>query len=171
MLSLAERRAATQEPTKRKGDDSDLGLASRRDSGLAATRLEPAWVLHRRGRGPKTPECEGEVTQGPWRRGATRCCKLSRQLQACDGRDRLEHLLPLFLGGPSWTYVHHLALEARHRHRLVPFTFCQGFRYCSLWCHYAWRHRFGSAVSRALEVGPLRFLTPSGCMHDCATSK
>ena len=36
--------------------------------------------------GPKTLVCEGEGTQGPQRRGATGCCRVSRQLQACCGR-------------------------------------------------------------------------------------
>ena len=36
----------------------------------------------KQGGGPRTPVCEGEGTQGPWRRGATACCSLSRQLPA-----------------------------------------------------------------------------------------
>ena len=44
--------------------------------------LKPAWVLHQ-GKGPQRPQvCEGEGTQEPWRRGATGCCRLSRQLLA-----------------------------------------------------------------------------------------
>ena len=38
-------------------------------------------IAHKGG-GPKTPMCEGEGTQGPWRRGATAGCRLSRQLLA-----------------------------------------------------------------------------------------
>ena len=34
---------------------------------------------------PKTSVCEFEGTQGPWRRGATGCCRLSRQLLARHG--------------------------------------------------------------------------------------
>ena len=56
--------------------------------------LEPAWVLHQ-GEASKTPVCEGEGTQGPWRRGATGCCRLSRQLLARCGRARPEHLIRL----------------------------------------------------------------------------
>ena len=40
-------------------------------------------VSAQKGRSPKSPVCEGDGTQGPWRRGATGCSKLSRQLQAC----------------------------------------------------------------------------------------
>ena len=39
------------------------------------------WHLcKKRGGAPKTPACEGEGTQEPWRRGATGFCRLSRQL-------------------------------------------------------------------------------------------
>ena len=38
-----------------------------------------AGIEPRRG-APKTPLCEMEGTQGPWRRGATACCRLLRQL-------------------------------------------------------------------------------------------
>ena len=33
------------------------------------------------GKGPKEPSVRGEGTQEPWRRGATGCSMLSRQLQ------------------------------------------------------------------------------------------
>ena len=42
--------------------------------------LLPAWVLHQGEEPSKTPLRERERTQGPWRRGATCCCRLLRQL-------------------------------------------------------------------------------------------
>ena len=42
--------------------------------------LLPAWVLHQGEEHPKTPLREREGTQGPWRPGATGCCRLLRQL-------------------------------------------------------------------------------------------
>ena len=56
--------------------------------------LEPVWIASIiRGGDPKTPLREGEGPRGPWRRGATGCCRLSRQLQGA----LLEHL-PCFVG-------------------------------------------------------------------------
>ena len=60
------------------GDDSDPGLASRRERGLTAPKrgtLEPAWALHTR-----------EGARRPWRRGATGYCRLSRQPLVRHGR-------------------------------------------------------------------------------------
>ena len=43
--------------------------------------LEPAWIASIiRGGDPKTLLREREGTQGPWRRGAIRCCRLLRQM-------------------------------------------------------------------------------------------
>ena len=70
MLSLAvprwkrvthERRAATQEPTKREGDDSDPGLPTRSESSLTAKvtkgTLVTAWAASTpfEGKGPENP--------------------------------------------------------------------------------------------------------------------
>ena len=67
-----------------KGDDSDPGLASRRERGPTATRFQKVLSYQRgcctKGRGQKKPLREREGTQGPWRRGATCCCRLLRQL-------------------------------------------------------------------------------------------
>ena len=97
--------AATRKPTKREGDDSDPGLASRRDSFLTATRLRKEVLSNQRGlpertkeeRAPKTRVSMGKGPAGPWRRGAFRSCRLSRQLLPCCGwqarEDRPAHLL------------------------------------------------------------------------------
>ena len=67
------------------GDDSDPGLASRRERGLTANKritLEPAWTAaYEKGRGPKDSTVRREGTREPRRRGATCCCGLSRQPQ------------------------------------------------------------------------------------------
>ena len=80
----------------RKGADSELPGWQPKEtaSQLPQERgtLETAWVASVRKReGAQRPRCP-QGTQGPWRRGATGCCRLSRQLLACDGRARLEHL-------------------------------------------------------------------------------
>ena len=75
-------RAATRKPTRREGDDSDPGLATRRERG---PKLPPNGSLsyqrglqhNEKGGGPKTPLCGGK---GPETRLC--CCGLSRQ-NAC----------------------------------------------------------------------------------------
>ena len=70
------------------GDDSEPRLASRRDCVLTASRernkrypqFSMGGMSPQRRAGAKTPVCEGKGTQGPWRRGATGCCRLLRQL-------------------------------------------------------------------------------------------
>ena len=49
--------------------------------------LETAWVasVHKKGGVPETPLREREGTQGPWRRGATGCSMMSRQLLQRNG--------------------------------------------------------------------------------------
>ena len=44
------------------------------------SRTSVGGVSAQRGGNLKTPVCEGEGAQGPWRRGAANCCRLSRQL-------------------------------------------------------------------------------------------
>ena len=71
------KRAATLEPTKRQrgrpGPRAGMPILTKRYSQTSVG------IAHKGG-GPKTPMCEGEGTQGPWRRGATAGCRLSRQL-------------------------------------------------------------------------------------------
>ena len=78
------------------GNDSDPGLASRRDSFLTATRLRKEVLSNQRelpertkGRGPQRPRCAmGNGTQGPSRRGATgSCCFRGNCWRVMDGLD------------------------------------------------------------------------------------
>ena len=77
--------AATQNRPSDEGDDTDPGLASRRERGPTATRFQKVLSYQRgdctKGGAPKTPLRQREETQGPWRRGATCCCRFLRQLQ------------------------------------------------------------------------------------------
>ena len=62
MVELYEGAAFSRTVQATEGDDSDPGLASRRDCVLTATpenegTLEPAWVLHQREGTSKTPRC------------------------------------------------------------------------------------------------------------------
>ena len=81
-------RAATQEPTKRGrgrlGPRAGIPKRQRPNCPLVNEKRYSQFSVggmspQRRG-GPKTPVCEGEGTQGTWRRGATGCCRLLRQL-------------------------------------------------------------------------------------------
>ena len=92
VLSLAVprwKRVTSATDQLRKGADSNLPgwqpkeTASQLPQGRGT--LETAWVasVHTRRGAPKTPVREGEGTRGPWRRGATGCCRLSRQLLVC----------------------------------------------------------------------------------------
>ena len=73
------KRAATPEPTKRQrgrlGPQAGMPILTKR-------YYQTSVGIAHKGGGPKTPMCEGEGTQGPWRRGATAGCRLSRQLLA-----------------------------------------------------------------------------------------
>ena len=80
--AMADRAQGRRPDNRPGGDDSDPGLASRRERGLTARRstLTPAWSASmRKGAGAR-------------RRGAICFCELSRQLQArsgkTDGEDR-----------------------------------------------------------------------------------
>ena len=59
-----------------KGTASQLPLMTQRYS-RTSVGIAP------RRRDPKTPVREGEGTREPWRRDATGCCRLSRQLLVC----------------------------------------------------------------------------------------
>ena len=79
-------RTEGRRPENRPSDKG--GLTQNFQAGIPK-RQRPDWHTERKRYtrnsvgGPKTPVCGGEGTQGPWRRGATDCSRLSRQLLAC----------------------------------------------------------------------------------------
>ena len=79
-------RAATQEPTMRfRGRlGPQAGNPKRSRLNCHTKRYSRTSVgVAPRGGDPKTPVREGEGTREPWRRGATGCRRLSRQLLVC----------------------------------------------------------------------------------------
>ena len=85
--------AATPEPTRRQmglTQNSRAGIPKRKRPNCQVKRYSRTSVgSAQKGGDQKTPVC----SQEPWLRGATCCCRLSRQLLARSGRARPEHLL------------------------------------------------------------------------------